>query len=111
MPWAAKNHILCYNQFRMISLQQIDPQLPSIDILTKKDGGWGYILPSYPSVAGRPDPRSFDGYGLYLSLCNKESVALLGARAIRSPALYLEPTQLRVWALLGAHAIKCLPSS
>src|ERR1700731_4097324 len=94
MPLAAKNHISCHNPFRMISLRQIDPQLPSIDILTKKDGGWGDILPSYPSVADRPDPRSFDGCGLYWSPCKNGS------------GLYLEPAQERVRALLGARAIK-----
>src|ERR1700731_1138915 len=81
MPLAAKNHISCHNPFRMISLRQIDPQLPSIDILTKKHGGWGGILPSYPTVAGRPDLRSFDGYGLHLEPVQYEY------------GLYLEPVQ------------------
>ncbi len=76
----------------MTSLRQIDPQLPSIDILTKKHGGWGYILPSYPSVAGRPDPRSFDGYGLYLKPV-QYGCGLYLKPVQYGCGLYLEPTQ------------------
>ncbi len=45
----------------MISLRQIYPQLTSIDILSEKYRGWGYILPSYLLLRKYPYDAALKG--------------------------------------------------
>jgi hypothetical protein len=92
-----------YKPFKMTSLQEINAQLPSIDILSKKHRGVGYILSSYPAHSnpgrkaqvgpqhGRRELLNCDGCGLL------EPVQY-GCRLYLEPVqygcrLYLEPVQ------------------
>src|SRR3984957_8758213 len=64
--WPSKSSMRIQKPFRMISLRKIRQQLPWIDILTKKTGGWGYIpfsnLPTLANAAASEQAQAL-GYG------------------------------------------------